>query len=149
VAHAEALVIHDGAGLDQASLVFEAMGASLLAAEAAADAGAVFRTEGRKVSMRASSARARNLLESCEGAGTPALLGLAHDPLTPREREVATLAARGLTAPEIAERLVLSIRTVENHLQRTYSKLGVASRSGLRLVLQPEAGQNPFGPPTP
>ena len=45
------------------------------------------------------------------------------------------LAAGGLTSPEIAERLVLSVRTVENHLQRGYDKLGVANRSELGLVL--------------
>ena len=85
--------------------------------------------------MRASSARARRLLDACEGALTPALSGLAPDPLSPREREVAMLAAGGLTSPEIAERLVLSVRTVENHLQRGYDKLGVANRSELGLVL--------------
>ena len=111
------------------------MGAALLAAEAAAEAAAVYRAEGRKTSMRASSARARRLLEGCEGARTPALSGLDPDPLTPREREVAMLAAGGLTSTEIAERLVLSTRTVENHLQRAYDKLGVANRSELPLVV--------------
>src|SRR5207237_7917798 len=119
---------HDGKRLDQASAAFEAMGAQLLAAEAAAQAAAVYRAEGRNASMRASSASARRLLEGCEGARTPALSGLAPDPLTPREREVAMLVARGLTSAEIAQRLVLSIRTVENHLQRAYAELGFASR---------------------
>jgi DNA-binding NarL/FixJ family response regulator len=122
--------------------LFEAMGAQLLAAEAATEAAVVYRAEGRKASMRASSARARRLLESCEGARTPALSGLAPDPLTSREREVAMLAAQGLTSAEIAQRLVLSTRTVENHLQRGYAKLGVANRSELRLVLQPKAGHS-------
>jgi ATP/maltotriose-dependent transcriptional regulator MalT len=141
-AHAEALAAGDGARLDQASALFEAMGAQLLAAEAATEAAVVYRAEGRKASMRASSARARRLLESCEGARTPALSGLAPDPLTSREREVAMLAAQGLTSAEIAQRLVLSTRTVENHLQRGYAKLGVANRSELRLVLQPKAGHS-------
>ncbi len=96
--------------------------------------------------MRASSARARGLLESCEGAHTPALAGLAADPLTPREREVGMLAAQRLTSTEIAQRLVLSLRTVENHLQRCYAKLGIANRSELRLVLQPEAGSGSLTP---
>jgi ATP/maltotriose-dependent transcriptional regulator MalT len=135
VAHAEALVAHDGAGLDQASAAFEAMGAQLLAAEAAAEAAAAYRAEGRQASMRASSATARRLLQNCEGARTPALSGLAPDPLTSREREVAMLAAKGLTSAEIAERLVLSRRTVENHLQRGYAKLGVTNRTELQSVL--------------
>ena len=54
--HAEALAAHDGKRLDQASAAFEAMGAQLLAAEAAAQAAAVYRAEGRNASMRASSA---------------------------------------------------------------------------------------------
>jgi ATP/maltotriose-dependent transcriptional regulator MalT len=135
-AHAEALAARDGPGLDGASALFEVMGASLLAAEATSEAAAIYREEGRKA-MRASSANARRLLEGCEGAQTPALSALAPDPLTPREREVAMLAARGLTSTEIAQRLVLSLRTVENHLQRGYGKLGVCNRSELQAVLRP------------
>jgi DNA-binding NarL/FixJ family response regulator len=45
------------------------------------------------------------------------------------------LATKGLTSAEIAQRLVLSKRTVENHLQQAYAKLGVASRTELRSVL--------------
>jgi DNA-binding NarL/FixJ family response regulator len=52
--------------------------------------------------------------------------------LTSREREVAMLARRGLTNKEIAVRLVLSIRTVENHMAAVLKKLGVNKRSGLR-----------------
>jgi DNA-binding CsgD family transcriptional regulator len=58
-------------------------------------------------------------------------------PLTPREREIATLAAGGMTSLEIARRLVISARTVETHLQRAYAKLGVASRADLASVLKP------------
>ena len=47
---------------------------------------------------------------------------------TPREREVATLLARGLSRAEIAEALVLSPHTVEDHVRSLYEKLGVASR---------------------
>ena len=41
------------------------------------------------------------------------------------------LAARGMTSKDIAERLFLSVRTVNNHLQHAYTKLGVTSRAGL------------------
>ena len=50
---------------------------------------------------------------------------------TPREREVATLLARGLSRAEIAEALVLSPHTVEDHVRSLYEKLGVASRQEL------------------
>ena len=56
-------------------------------------------------------------------------------PLSPREREVALLAADGVTSKDIAERLDLSVRTVHNHLQHVYAKLGVTSR--------PELGRSP------
>jgi pimeloyl-ACP methyl ester carboxylesterase/DNA-binding CsgD family transcriptional regulator len=51
--------------------------------------------------------------------------------LSRREREVAVLAARGQTAPEIAGQLSLSVRTVESHLSGIYTKLGVRSKSDL------------------
>ena len=53
------------------------------------------------------------------------------DALSRREREVALLASRGQTAPEIAERLFLSKRTVETHLAAAYRKLGVESKTEL------------------
>jgi DNA-binding CsgD family transcriptional regulator len=55
--------------------------------------------------------------------------------LTRRELETAHLAAAGITSREIADRLVLSVRTVENHLQAAYYKLGVTRREDLRTVL--------------
>ncbi len=54
--------------------------------------------------------------------------------LTPSERRVVALAQRGLTNGEIAASLRISPRTVENHLTRAYSKLGVRSRTELALL---------------
>ena len=53
------------------------------------------------------------------------------DALSRREREVAVLASRGETAAEIAERLVVSKRTVESHLVSIYGKLGIGSKTEL------------------
>ncbi|HEY0395015.1 MAG TPA: LuxR C-terminal-related transcriptional regulator [Candidatus Elarobacter sp.] len=51
------------------------------------------------------------------------------EPLTAREREILELLAAGLTNREIAQRLVLSARTVETHVARITGKLGVSSRA--------------------
>jgi DNA-binding NarL/FixJ family response regulator len=53
----------------------------------------------------------------------------AYDGLTTREREVATLIARGLSNRALAETLVLSERTIAKHVENILSKLGVASRT--------------------
>jgi DNA-binding CsgD family transcriptional regulator len=55
--------------------------------------------------------------------------------LTERELEVATLAATGATNREIGAALDVSVRTVENHLQRVYEKLGLRGRSELAGVI--------------
>ena len=55
--------------------------------------------------------------------------------LTDREREVAELAARGLTNREIADRLYVSVRTITTHLYRVYAKLGINERDQLGLLL--------------
>jgi DNA-binding CsgD family transcriptional regulator len=55
--------------------------------------------------------------------------------LTPREREIALLAAAGSSSRQIADSLVISVRTVDNHLQNAYRKLGVTSRQDLPRAL--------------
>lgn len=50
------------------------------------------------------------------------------DSLTDREREVARLAADGLSAREIGAALFIGERTVEGHLARAYARLGVRSK---------------------
>ncbi len=49
--------------------------------------------------------------------------------LTPREREVVALVSSGLTANQIGAELQISTKTVENHKQRVFRKLGVQSQS--------------------
>lgn len=120
-AHAEALVRNDSAALEEVAARFSEAGYMLFAAEAAAASG--------------NRVLAGRLIGLCEGARTPALARVALEPLTRREREVAVLAARGLTNREIAESLVISVRTVDNHLSSTYAKLGITARGELALVL--------------
>ncbi|MFF4653496.1 ATP-binding protein [Streptomyces sp. NPDC001380] len=61
--------------------------------------------------------------------------------LTPQEREIARLAASGLTNKQIGERLFLSHRTVGAHLYQIYPKLGITSRAMLRDALEAQEGR--------
>lgn len=77
----------------------------------------------------------------------------ATSPLTPREIQVLGLLAQGLDNHAIAERLVLTTRTVQNHVSVIYSKLGVATRTEALLYAihhglasDPPAGQIPDEP---
>jgi ATP/maltotriose-dependent transcriptional regulator MalT len=58
--------------------------------------------------------------------------------LTPQERTIATLVCQGLTNQEVAQRLVLSAKTVGYHLGNVYTKLGVHSRTQLALAWTPD-----------
>lgn len=58
---------------------------------------------------------------------------IAHAPITQREREVVSLAVRGMQSREIGGRLFIGERTVETHLAHAYSKLGVRSRFELLM----------------
>lgn len=55
--------------------------------------------------------------------------------LTGREREVLVLAAMGLSNRQIADQLVLSVKTVRNHVEHCYAKIGVGNRVGASLYV--------------
>ena len=59
----------------------------------------------------------------------------AADSLTPQEARIARLAAEGASNPEIADQLYVSRRTVESHLTKIYTKLGVNSRTQLAYLI--------------
>jgi DNA-binding NarL/FixJ family response regulator len=67
------------------------------------------------------------LLDIDEGIGP--MTGI--DKLTPREREVVNLIARGYTYRETASRMEISVKTLETHMHHIFDKLGVASRHEL------------------
>jgi DNA-binding CsgD family transcriptional regulator/tetratricopeptide (TPR) repeat protein len=61
--------------------------------------------------------------------------------LTARENEIGALVAEGLTNPQIAERLVLSTRTVDAHLRNIFTKLDVATRAAVAAAITGGKGQ--------
>jgi DNA-binding CsgD family transcriptional regulator len=72
--------------------------------------------------------------------------------LTAQERQIAALAATGLTNKQIGQRLFLSHRTVSAHLHRIFPKLGITSRAALRDALEtitPDDEPAPQPPPPP
>lgn len=113
----------------------QAIGLDLLAAEAAAGWAEALRRDGDGRAASTATAASAKAVERCTGAATPLLSVASPVALSRREREIGQLAAEGLSNVEIAERLYLSRRTVENHLQRVYVKLGVASRTELTASL--------------
>jgi len=140
--HARAAAERDPVGLGAAVDAFDRIDSALLAAEAAAELADLHRRAGDQRAAAAATHRLGALLARCGEVRTPplALAGAAvagADPLTAREREVALLAAAGLPSRQIAERLYVSKRTVDTHLDRIYRKLGVAGRSGLAAALGP------------
>ena len=59
--------------------------------------------------------------------------------LTARERQIAVLVARGLSNKDVAERLVISKRTVDAHVNHIFAKLGLSSRVQLTIWLRDQA----------
>jgi DNA-binding CsgD family transcriptional regulator len=135
VAHAIGARRRDGSLLDDASDAFASIATNLFAAEASSQAAAAHRRAGRTAHAQRSAVRAEELLARCEGARTPVLGAAATDRgidrLTPRELEIARMAATGASSRDIAQRLDVSVRTVDNQLQRAYTKLGISGRRQL------------------
>jgi DNA-binding CsgD family transcriptional regulator len=116
--------------------------------------GEWLRREGRRVDAREQLRVAREMLLSmgAEGFAERARRELlatgekvrkrrddTRDELTPQEEHIARLARDGRTNPEIGAELFLSPRTVEWHLKKVFTKLGISSRRALRDALPREA----------
>ncbi len=120
--------LHHGSALDVAgrALGHTDRGAAVTALSAAAETfagcGAVWRRDAALAKLGRLGSRGRRAAAAAvHGAGA----------LTGRERDVARLAAKGLTAQEIGEHLFIGRRTVESHLANAYLKLGVSSKREL------------------
>lgn len=133
---AQALADGDATELTSVSDDFEHIGDLIAAMDAAAHAAIIHRQADRKGSSLTCSARAGELARRCGGASTPALRKASERlPLSDREREIAMLIRLGLSNGAIAQRLTLSVRTVEGHIYRAMSKTGAADRDELAAML--------------
>ncbi|WP_328407161.1 helix-turn-helix transcriptional regulator [Nocardia sp. NBC_00403] len=137
--HATALSDWDPAGLVEAARCYEEFGDLVAAADTFAQAADLLRRNGYRGAALTATASARRLA-AITGADTPALrANNVPSPLTTRQREVIALVAAGLTNRQIAEKLVMSVRTVEGHLFRASRKTGITTRAGLAAALDPTA----------
>lgn len=141
---ADGLRDDDAAELTTVSEGFEEMGDLAAAVDAAAHAALAHRRADRRGSALGCVTRAGALAQQCGGLSTPALRAAAEPlPLTDREREIVMLIGAGLSNRAIADRLTLSVRTVESHVYKAMSKTGTGSREELAALLAPHAGSRP------
>ncbi|MFE6924506.1 LuxR C-terminal-related transcriptional regulator [Nocardia sp. NPDC057663] len=134
--HAAAFAHADPRALAAVSLEFETAGLLLAAADAAAQAVPIYDHAGQRRPSAQAAARATALAARCDGAGTPAITAAARPlPITEREREIAALIGRGLSNRAIAERLCVSVRTVEGHIYRACIKLDATDREQLAKLI--------------
>ena len=132
-AYARHAAARDAAELLAVADEFAAIGALRYGMEAAvAAADAALRAGDRERAQRA-AVRAGELFQDDQGAAAPTFEGLDVNAatLTKRESQLVELAREGLSNAEIADRLVVSVRTVESHLYRAMHKLGVSDRRDL------------------
>jgi DNA-binding CsgD family transcriptional regulator len=135
--HALAAVSGDRPGVTDAAEHYEGLGLRWLAAETAATALAGADRSHLGAGWAARAKRVLGRLQHEDGVVLPEWWGAASAkvaPVTARELEIAEAVVRGETSAQIAERLSLSRRTVENHLQHIYRKVGVAHREDLDLA---------------
>ncbi|HET9139501.1 helix-turn-helix transcriptional regulator [Actinophytocola sp.] len=123
-----------GRALLLAGLAHKAAGRSGQARERLREATETFQACGARA-LEAQAVRERRRLGDRVPAPAAAGQGDAPFGLSPRELQVAKLVVQGLTNQRIAEELSLSVRTVETHLSRAFTKLGVDSRVGVAIKL--------------
>lgn len=136
LAYATAVLADDPGAMLAAAGDLAALGHELSAGEAAARAAVLAADQGLTAISQRAAQLAGRLRAACEGAIEPTALPTGSKPrLSRRQQQVAELAADGRSAAEIASELGLSVRTVENHLQAAFERLGVNRRADLPAAL--------------
>ena len=138
--HTESLAAKDGEGLLAASGDYQAIGDCATAADVAAQAAVAFNGSQQSKRGRWAGALAAELSDACGGLCTPALRSPASQSLTPRQREIVELVVAGLSNRQIADRLVMSVRSVEGHVLRACQRVGTSSREELARIARAGPG---------
>jgi DNA-binding CsgD family transcriptional regulator len=138
--HAKALLGGDGEGLLAASAGYRGIGDLAAAADAAAQASIAFDESQQHRRGLYAAALARELANECGGLCTPALRTPEGLKLSGRQRDVVELVVAGLSNRQIAERLVMSVRTVEGHVYRACQRVGAQSREELASIIRSGPG---------
>ena len=138
--HAEALLAGDGEGLLAAAAAYRTIGDRAAAADAAAQASVAFDESQQHRRGLYAAALARELADECGGLRTPALRTPTGLKLSGRQRHVVELVVAGLSNREIADKLVMSVRTVEGHVYRACQRVGAQSREELASIIRSGPG---------
>jgi len=125
----------DGGTLEAVADNFDRVGARIFAAEAAAQAAVAHSAGGSADARRRAEGYAARLATACGAGGLTLVTTMRMSALTAREQQTARLVARGLSNAQIAARLSLSVRTVESHIYRATTKLGLHDRAALAALL--------------
>lgn len=134
--HADAVGANDGHRLLAASRDYQTMGDLVAAADAAAQAATAYNASQNRGRALVASGTARRLAAEAGCGATPALRSITPAaPFTLRQHEVIQLVATGMSNSSIADRLDMSVRSVEGHLYRAAQRAGVTSRSELAEIL--------------
>jgi DNA-binding NarL/FixJ family response regulator len=126
----------EGSALEKVARQFVELGHLSLAHETYVVASHAYRTQSQKSAAARCIKEADQLqADGCTPSFVVRKAPVVVDALTLREREVAIAIAEGLSQRAVAEALGLGIRTVETHLHRAYTKLGVTNAHELHAAL--------------
>lgn len=128
----------DAAALEEASGTAMDYGFELIALELSAHALKKFHDGGKMQRSRKTASKVEAMRDRMPGLVSPVFRAIDQPKMTRREHQIALLVAQGESNNSIAERLQVSLRTVEGHLYRTFIKLDIQSREQLAALMEPE-----------
>lgn len=133
-AQAAAILAGDDDGLVETAAAWQRHGFVVYAAEACEQAADLLERRGDEAGAARRRLQRDRLMADTDGVRSPLLDGTT-PVLSEREGEVVANALDGRSNRDVADRLFLSVRTVENHLARVYRRLGVSGRQELADLL--------------